>query len=78
LLLRCAYGWLAAGAGGPGGWTPPADLERQALGAGCLTLPILGMATLLLPGFVGGRAPDAPVGAALLVARGAGRGRARG
>lgn len=70
-LLRCAYGWLAAAAllalATAAGWAPPADLERHALGAGFLTLLILGMGTLLLPGFLGGKAPDAPVIASLVL-----------
>jgi uncharacterized protein involved in response to NO len=71
LLLRCAYGWLAVAAllalAAAAGWAPPADLERHALGAGFLTLLILGMGTLLLPGFLGGKAPDAPVVASLVL-----------
>jgi uncharacterized protein involved in response to NO len=71
LLLRCAYGWLLLAAllalASGVGWGPPADLERHALGAGYITLLILGMGTLLLPGFLGGKAPDAPAVAALIL-----------
>jgi uncharacterized protein involved in response to NO len=71
-LVRSAYGWLllaaalslARGLNWATGWSPPLDAERHAVGAGFVTLLILGMATLLLPGFLGGRAPDQPVVAA--------------
>jgi len=61
-LLRAAYAWLAVAglllllggalalAGGP---LLPVDVERHALGAGFVTLLILGMGPRLLPGFVG-------------------------
>jgi uncharacterized protein involved in response to NO len=71
-LVRSAYLWLllaaglalARGLGWGTGWAPPVDAERHALGAGFVTLLILGMGTLLLPGLVGGRAPDRPAVAA--------------
>ena len=69
LLLRSAYWWLLVGAvlalwralAGVGGWSPPPDAERHALGVGFVTLLIMGMGTLLLPGFLGGAAPAWPV-----------------
>lgn len=64
-LLLAAGLALAAGVGGPSGWGPPPDAERHALGAGFVTLLIVGMGTLLLPGFAGGRAPGGPATAGL-------------
>ena len=67
-LIVAAYAWLAVGGlllvweglaglvslSGSGGLTaPPRDAERHALGAGLVTLLILGMAPRLVPGFVG-------------------------
>jgi uncharacterized protein involved in response to NO len=61
-LIVSAYVWLAIGglllvAEGLAGWglapAPPPDAERHALGAGLVTLLILGMAVRLLPGFAG-------------------------
>lgn len=63
-LIRGAYAWLgvaglllvADALGGWGfGWRPPQDAERHAIGAGLVTLLILGMAVRLLPGFTGRR-----------------------
>jgi uncharacterized protein involved in response to NO len=63
-LIVSAYAWLAIGglilvAEGLAGWglvpRPPIDAERHALGAGLITLLILGMAVRLLPGFAGRR-----------------------
>jgi uncharacterized protein involved in response to NO len=63
-LILSAYAWLmVAGliliAEGLAGWAlaprPPIDAERHALGAGLVTLLILGMAVRLLPGFAGRR-----------------------
>lgn len=69
LLVRCAYGWLLVAAllalslAGPSPPTP--DLEVHALGAGFVTLLILGVGGLVLPGLLGGVAPDRPLVAAL-------------
>ncbi|HLI26892.1 MAG TPA: hypothetical protein VKZ60_07475 [Chloroflexota bacterium] len=64
LLVRSAYGWLLVAAlllglgslaelvGLP---APPADAERHAVGAGYITLLILGVGVYLLPGFQGRR-----------------------
>lgn len=61
-LIVSAYVWLAVGglllvAEGLSAWgmvpRPPTDAERHALGAGLVTLLILGMAVRLVPGFVG-------------------------
>ena len=63
-LILSAYLWLAAGgllllADGLAAWElvprPPADAERHVLGAGFISLLILGMAVRLLPGFAGRR-----------------------
>jgi uncharacterized protein involved in response to NO len=63
-LLRTAYAWLVVAAallviGGVaallGQSGPPVDAERHALGAGFVTLLILGMGIHLLPGFMGRR-----------------------
>ncbi|MCC7369259.1 MAG: NnrS family protein [Chloroflexi bacterium] len=61
-LIVAAYSWLGA-AGvlmlleGLAGWglapSPPLDAERHALGAGLVTLLILGMAIRMVPGFTG-------------------------
>jgi uncharacterized protein involved in response to NO len=69
LLIRCAYAWLlvaallALSAAGPA--PPTGDLEVHALGAGFVTLLILGVGGLILPGLLGGTAPDPPLVAAL-------------
>lgn len=64
LLLRQAYGWLiVAGllllggglAEAVGAAALPQDAERHALGAGFITLLILGMGVRLVPGFLGRR-----------------------
>jgi uncharacterized protein involved in response to NO len=67
-LVRSAYAWLAVAAGLllvggvlllAGGTPPPVDAERHALGAGFVTLLILGMGARLLPGFLGRRLASA-------------------
>lgn len=64
LLILSAYLWLAVAgallmleplAGSGARWNLPPDAERHALGAGLITLLILGMAVRLLPGFAGQR-----------------------
>ena len=67
-LIVAAYAWLAVAglllawegvaglvslSGSDGLTGPPRDAERHALGAGLVTLLILGMAVRLVPGFVG-------------------------
>ncbi|MCC7106113.1 MAG: NnrS family protein [Chloroflexi bacterium] len=61
-LIVSAYGWLAVTGlllvgQALGGWgllpAPPLDAERHAIGAGFVTLLILGVAPRLLPGFAG-------------------------
>jgi len=61
-LIFTAYGWLGVAgvmlvldglARWGVGWQPPQDAERHALGAGLVTLLILGMSVRMLPGFLG-------------------------
>ena len=68
LLIVPAYGWLgvagiaqvAAGLAGVARFAaPPPDLERHALGAGFITLLILGMGLRMLPGFQKRKPPPA-------------------
>jgi uncharacterized protein involved in response to NO len=69
LLIRCAYGWLLVAAllalSRAAPEPPTADLEVHALGAGFVTLLILGVGGLVLPGLLDGSAPDRPLVAAL-------------
>jgi hypothetical protein len=69
-LIMTAYGWLGVAglllildgfARWGVGWRPPQDAERHVLGAGLVTLLILGMAVRLLPGFTGEKLYSVPL-----------------